>query len=214
MRPSTQRRSAAKTQPNCAKRLECVELAPAFGHAAPVESASKLVALQTLRAAGRRENHRSLRAISTIALQGFRLPDSSTPCVRSLGLASSLRPLSFATLPLGVFALTAASAGLGSSAAPDWTGPKREPRPLPRLSLNQASRNLYGLATLKNWAVPVIGIEAEPPVPTGTQSTSAPVRAGLPNRRPTAGVQVILILLPTLCGAFIVMVCTGAGGGP
>ena len=39
----------AKPQPNRAKRLECVELAPAFGRAAPFESASKLVALQTLR---------------------------------------------------------------------------------------------------------------------------------------------------------------------
>ena len=37
-------------QPNCAKRLECAELAPAFGRTAPFESVSKLVALQTLRA--------------------------------------------------------------------------------------------------------------------------------------------------------------------
>jgi hypothetical protein len=33
-----------------AKRLECAELAPAFGCAAPSKSASKLAALQTLRA--------------------------------------------------------------------------------------------------------------------------------------------------------------------
>jgi hypothetical protein len=33
-----------------AKRLECAELAPAFGRAAPFENASKLDALQTLRA--------------------------------------------------------------------------------------------------------------------------------------------------------------------
>src|ERR1035441_6941921 len=39
----------AKPQPNRAQRLECVELAPAFGRAAPFESVSKLVALQTLR---------------------------------------------------------------------------------------------------------------------------------------------------------------------
>jgi hypothetical protein len=39
----------AKPPPNRAKRLECVEHAPAFGRAAPFESASKLVALQTLR---------------------------------------------------------------------------------------------------------------------------------------------------------------------
>ena len=43
--------AGAKPQPNRAKRLECVELAPAFGRAAPFESASKLVALQTLRVA-------------------------------------------------------------------------------------------------------------------------------------------------------------------
>ena len=43
--------AAVKPQPNRAKRLECVELAPAFGRAAPFESASKLVALQTLRVA-------------------------------------------------------------------------------------------------------------------------------------------------------------------
>ncbi len=36
-------------QPNVAKRLECVELAPAFEHAGWPESASKLAALQTLR---------------------------------------------------------------------------------------------------------------------------------------------------------------------
>ena len=41
----------AKPPPNRAKRLECVELAPAFGRVAPFESASKLGALQTLRAA-------------------------------------------------------------------------------------------------------------------------------------------------------------------
>jgi hypothetical protein len=35
----------AKPQPNRAKCLECAELAPAFGCAAPFESASKLVAL-------------------------------------------------------------------------------------------------------------------------------------------------------------------------
>src|SRR5664280_1777257 len=40
-------RSAAKSQPNFAKRMECVELAPAFDRAAPLESASKLVALHT-----------------------------------------------------------------------------------------------------------------------------------------------------------------------
>jgi len=34
-----------------AKRLECVELAPAFGLTAPFDSASKLVELHTLRAA-------------------------------------------------------------------------------------------------------------------------------------------------------------------
>ena len=41
----------AKRQPNRAKRLECVELAPAFGVAAFDESASELDALQTLRVA-------------------------------------------------------------------------------------------------------------------------------------------------------------------
>jgi hypothetical protein len=41
----------AKPQPNRAKRLECAELAPAFGRVAPFESASKLVELQTLRVA-------------------------------------------------------------------------------------------------------------------------------------------------------------------
>jgi hypothetical protein len=34
----------------CAKRFECAELAPALGRAVSSESASKLVALQTLRA--------------------------------------------------------------------------------------------------------------------------------------------------------------------
>ena len=38
-------------QPNCAKRLECVELAPAFEPRLPYDSASKLDALQTLRGA-------------------------------------------------------------------------------------------------------------------------------------------------------------------
>src|ERR1035441_621940 len=58
----TQRRKDAKTQPNCAKRLECVELAPAFGSPPPYDSASpssvaalrrvdKLDVLQTLRVA-------------------------------------------------------------------------------------------------------------------------------------------------------------------
>jgi hypothetical protein len=35
-----------------AKRLECVELAPAFGAPTPNDSASKLDALQTLRVTG------------------------------------------------------------------------------------------------------------------------------------------------------------------
>jgi hypothetical protein len=40
---------------NChAKRLECVELAPAFEPPPPYDSASKLDALQTLRAVGMR----------------------------------------------------------------------------------------------------------------------------------------------------------------
>ena len=40
---------AAERQPNDAKRLECVELAPAFDLPSPYDSASKLDALQTLR---------------------------------------------------------------------------------------------------------------------------------------------------------------------
>ncbi len=40
---------AAKPQPNVAKRLECVELAPALGRGGWPESASKLDALHTLR---------------------------------------------------------------------------------------------------------------------------------------------------------------------
>jgi hypothetical protein len=48
---STQRHSAAKPQPNHAKRLECVELAPAFKPLPPYDSASKLDALHTLRVA-------------------------------------------------------------------------------------------------------------------------------------------------------------------
>jgi hypothetical protein len=51
----------AKPQPNRAKRLECVELAPAFGRAAPFESASKLVALQTLRVAVHPGNQSGIR---------------------------------------------------------------------------------------------------------------------------------------------------------
>ena len=47
----TQRHSAAKPQANYAKRLECVELAPAFAPPLPYDSASKLDALQTLRVA-------------------------------------------------------------------------------------------------------------------------------------------------------------------
>src|ERR1035437_3039464 len=39
----------AKPQPNCAKRLECGVLAPAFEPPPPCDSASKLDALQTLR---------------------------------------------------------------------------------------------------------------------------------------------------------------------
>jgi len=50
-----QRPGMAETRPNGAKRLECAELAPAFGGAGSIESASKLVALQTLRAAGHRD---------------------------------------------------------------------------------------------------------------------------------------------------------------
>ena len=42
---------AAKPQPACAKRLECVELAPAFEPPLPSDSASKLDALETLRLA-------------------------------------------------------------------------------------------------------------------------------------------------------------------
>src|ERR1035437_7310364 len=46
-------RKGAKVQrrANCAKRLECVELAPAFEAPPPDDSASKLDALQTLRVA-------------------------------------------------------------------------------------------------------------------------------------------------------------------
>src|SRR5213592_1152513 len=40
---------SAKPQPNVAKRMECVELAPAFEHAGWTESSSKLAALHTLR---------------------------------------------------------------------------------------------------------------------------------------------------------------------
>ena len=40
----------AMPQPNCAKRLECAELAPVFEPPLPRDSASKLDALQTLRA--------------------------------------------------------------------------------------------------------------------------------------------------------------------
>ena len=47
----TQRHSAAKPQANYAKRLECVQLAPAFALPLPYDSASKLDALQTLRVA-------------------------------------------------------------------------------------------------------------------------------------------------------------------
>ena len=42
----------AAPQPSCAKRMECVELAPAFRPPPPYDSASKLDALQTLRVAG------------------------------------------------------------------------------------------------------------------------------------------------------------------
>ena len=42
---------AAKPQPACAKRLECVELAPAFEPPPPYDSAIKLDALQTVRVA-------------------------------------------------------------------------------------------------------------------------------------------------------------------
>ena len=45
---------------NRAKRLECEELAPALAGAVLIESASKLVALQTLRAAGRFEAPRGV----------------------------------------------------------------------------------------------------------------------------------------------------------
>jgi hypothetical protein len=41
--------NVAERQPNCAKRLECVELAPAFEPPRYHDSASKLDALQTLR---------------------------------------------------------------------------------------------------------------------------------------------------------------------
>jgi len=42
----------AEPQPNFAKRMECVELAPALGRGGWPESASKLAALHTLREAG------------------------------------------------------------------------------------------------------------------------------------------------------------------
>jgi hypothetical protein len=45
--------SGLGSQPNCAKRLECAELAPAFESLVHYDSASKLVALQTLRVAVR-----------------------------------------------------------------------------------------------------------------------------------------------------------------
>ena len=45
----TQRRNEAEAQPNRAKRMECVELAPAFPLVGLFDSASKLDALHTLR---------------------------------------------------------------------------------------------------------------------------------------------------------------------
>src|ERR1035437_1068059 len=42
-------RSVAQPQPDCAKRLECVELAPAFEPPPPYDSASKLLHLTRIR---------------------------------------------------------------------------------------------------------------------------------------------------------------------
>src|SRR5260221_676122 len=51
----TQRREGAKTQRNCAKRMECVQLAGAVARAGWSKSGSKLHALHTLRAKGGRQ---------------------------------------------------------------------------------------------------------------------------------------------------------------
>ena len=56
-RDETQRREErreAELQPNCAKRLECDQLAGAFGRCPAPESGSKLHALHTLREVGHR----------------------------------------------------------------------------------------------------------------------------------------------------------------
>src|SRR5271169_4416076 len=106
---------------------------------------------------------------------------------------------------------SALSRSLASVPPPLKLAQKEESRGTCRGSLNLTSRNPYGLTTRKNMAAPVVGTLTDPPVPpvTGCQSTAAPVRAGLASRRPTAGVQVMVRLLPTLCGALIVIVCTG-----
>src|SRR5208283_6248939 len=93
VRVSPQRRKghgARPPQPNLATRLECAELAPAFGLAAMVESASKPGALQTLREVrlrpGRAMSFAPLRLTSAFGLRpsfGFR--------VSGFGFLESLR---------------------------------------------------------------------------------------------------------------------------
>jgi hypothetical protein len=109
------RRKDAKPQPNCAKRLECAELAPAFEppHALRQRQQagrSKRFAWQFIH-----KNLRGLRAIPTIAL---RIRPDPTFLLSAFPVSALSRA---ASLPLGDFALTAPfwrNSGLGAPAQP------------------------------------------------------------------------------------------------
>lgn len=93
-------------------------------------------------------------------------------------------------------------------------GQKRsEPRPLPRLALNLASRGLYGLWTRKNMGPLATGTVIEPAVPvplvTGFQSSFGPVRAGLEYRVPTPVGVHLMVMLPLTGWLTLVMVTVG-----
>src|SRR6266705_5943605 len=76
-------RSAAKPQPNVAKRLECVELAPALGRGGWPESASKVAAPCASRGSPAERHSRS---------DGIESPQSLTDVSKSARLSPGVLP--------------------------------------------------------------------------------------------------------------------------
>ena len=108
----------AEPQPNCAKRMECVELAPAFAPSIPFDSASKLDALHTLRDS--LEARRRPRPCENV-----REWQCSSPAYRGAAAISVRRgyqPLTAA----GMMVKLALEPGAPPSRADPWPGPRRE----------------------------------------------------------------------------------------